>query len=167
MGNHRNRISAVDVVSSQVEITREGKVELETAIADLLDENSFELIGRDNGPYRLLLDGVGPRLAFHLSDAEGNPILVLILSYTPFKRAISDYVFACEALCSAVAASDPYKIETIDMSRRAYHNEGSELLRDRLSSKVRLDLRTARQLFTLIILCRTPSFWRVPLGIAS
>jgi uncharacterized protein (UPF0262 family) len=36
------------------------------------------------------------------------------------------------------------------MGRRALHNEGSELLRERLADRVAIDLNTARRLFTLI-----------------
>jgi len=36
------------------------------------------------------------------------------------------------------------------MGRRALHNEGSELLMERLKSKIRLDFDTARHLFTLV-----------------
>ena len=44
----------------------------------------------------------------------------------------------------------PSQIEALDMGRRAVHNEGSELLRERLAGKIEIDLDTARRLFTLI-----------------
>ena len=42
------------------------------------------------------------------------------------------------------------RLETIDMARRAVHNEGTELLIKRLEGKIELDFETARRLFTLI-----------------
>ena len=36
------------------------------------------------------------------------------------------------------------------MGRRALHNEGSELLQQRLKNKVAVDFDTARRLFTLL-----------------
>ena len=36
------------------------------------------------------------------------------------------------------------------MARRALHNEGSEILRERLNGKVDVDFDTARRLFTLV-----------------
>ena len=36
------------------------------------------------------------------------------------------------------------------MGRRGVHNDGSELLRERLAGKIVLDTDTARRLFTLI-----------------
>ena len=44
----------------------------------------------------------------------------------------------------------PSQIETIDMARRGIHNEGSEILIERLKDKVEIDLQTARRLFTLL-----------------
>ena len=42
------------------------------------------------------------------------------------------------------------EIETIDMGRRALHNEGSTLLQEKLSDVITMDFDTARRLFTLI-----------------
>ena len=36
------------------------------------------------------------------------------------------------------------------MGRRGLHNEGSELLRERLKDKIDVDFGTARRLFTLV-----------------
>ena len=46
--------------------------------------------------------------------------------------------------------ASPAKIEAIDMGRRALHDEGSELLRERLAERVAIDVNTARRLFTLL-----------------
>ena len=42
------------------------------------------------------------------------------------------------------------EIETIDMGRRGVHNEGADLLTERLKGKVEIDHETARRLFTLV-----------------
>ena len=44
----------------------------------------------------------------------------------------------------------PSQIEALDMGRRGLHNEGSEVLRERLAGKIEVDHDTARRLFTLI-----------------
>jgi uncharacterized protein (UPF0262 family) len=63
---------------------------------------------------------------------------------------VKDYFEICESYFAAIKAASPSKIEAIDMGRRGLHNEGSELLRERLQGKVEMDLDTARRLFTLI-----------------
>jgi len=49
-----------------------------------------------------------------------------------------------------VKTADPSRIEAIDMGRRGLHNEGSQLLRDKLADTVEIDFNTARRLFTLL-----------------
>ena len=41
-------------------------------------------------------------------------------------------------------------VEAVDMARRGLHNEGSELLQERLAGKIEVDFPTARRLFTLV-----------------
>ena len=50
----------------------------------------------------------------------------------------------------AIRASTPQQIETVDMARRAVHNDAADLLRERLEGKIDVDFDTARRLFTLI-----------------
>ena len=69
---------------------------------------------------------------------------------SPFRKIIKDYFMLCESYYDAIRTAAPAQIETIDMARRSLHNEGSEILRERLNEKINLDLNTARRLFTLI-----------------
>jgi uncharacterized protein (UPF0262 family) len=73
-----------------------------------------------------------------------------MLSLTPLRRVVRDYFTICDSYYAAIRTATPSQIETIDMARRGLHNEGSELLRERLAGKIALDLPTARRLFTLI-----------------
>jgi uncharacterized protein (UPF0262 family) len=81
---------------------------------------------------------------------DGNPVIAHFLSLTPFRRVVKDYFTMCESYYSAIRTESPAKIEAIDMGRRGLHNEGSELLIERLKDKVAVDFDTARRLFTLI-----------------
>ena len=56
----------------------------------------------------------------------------------------------CESYYDAIRNAAPAQIETIDMARRGMHNEGSDILRERLEEKIEIDFNTARRLFTLI-----------------
>jgi len=124
--------------------------EREVAIFDLLDANSFALAGRDDGPYTLVLSIVEDRLVFSIGN-EGNETLVThMLSLTPFKRLVKDYFIICDSYHQAIRSAPPSRIQSIDMGRRALHDEGSQLLMERLRGKVILDNDTARRLFTLV-----------------
>ncbi len=129
--------------------------ERKVAIYDLIEENHFEPIGGGDGPFELYLSVVETRLVFDVrrhdpSNPGGEPIGQVHLSMSPFRKIIKDYFMLCESYYDAIRTAAPAQIETVDMARRAMHNEGSEILRERLTEKIRLDLNTARRLFTLI-----------------
>ena len=69
---------------------------------------------------------------------------------TPFRRIVKDYFLVCDSYYKAIRTAPPSQIEPLDMGRRAVHNEGTELLIERLKGKVETDFDTARRLFTLI-----------------
>ncbi|MEM8798250.1 MAG: UPF0262 family protein, partial [Pseudomonadota bacterium] len=77
-------------------------------------------------------------------------VMTHVLSLTPFRAVIKDYFMICESYYEAIRSASPSKIEAIDMGRRGIHNEGSQLLMDRLKDKVEVDFDTARRLFTLL-----------------
>jgi uncharacterized protein (UPF0262 family) len=72
------------------------------------------------------------------------------LSLSPFRRIVKDYFMICESYHKAIRTATPSQIETIDMARRGLHNEGSDLLKERLDGKVDVDHATSRRLFTLL-----------------
>ena len=67
-----------------------------------------------------------------------------------FRGIVKDYFMICESYYAAIRQATPSQIEAIDMGRRGLHNEGSELLRERLADKIDIDFNTARLLFTLV-----------------
>ena len=124
--------------------------ERRVAIFDLIEQNSFKLIDKDQGPYILALSQVERRLVFAIRDEAGNEVHTFILSLGPFRGVIRDYFMICDSYYDAIRTQSPHQIEAIDMARRGIHNEGSELLAERLQGKVDVDFLTARRLFTLI-----------------
>ena len=150
MRGRENQLCAVEVDHANTRLDAVLEQEQSVAIADLLDGNLFELIGRDHGPYKLRLSTRGAKLSLQIATQEDVPIVSYILSFTPFRRVMKDYAMICQAHLRAVAASNPHRLEAIDMGRRAIHNEGSDLLRERLSAWIRTDHDTARRLFTLM-----------------
>ena len=147
----RFRLAAVELDErTLVRRTREIEQEREIAIYDLLEANSFAPRGSSGGPYRLVLAVQENRLAFNIRLENGDPHGRVMLSLTPFRRIIKDYFLVCESYFKAIPNAPPAKIEALDMGRRGMHDEGSELLRERLKGKIEVDFDTARRLFTLL-----------------
>ncbi|MEO0880340.1 MAG: UPF0262 family protein [Pseudomonadota bacterium] len=124
--------------------------ERKVAIYDLLEDNYFEPHGAGEGPFELYLSNVERRLVFDVRKEGGDALGQVHLSMTPFRKIIKDYFLLCESYYDAIRNAAPAQIETIDMARRGMHNEGSEILIERLEDKIKVDLNTARRLFTLI-----------------
>jgi uncharacterized protein (UPF0262 family) len=127
-------------------------VEHERAIAiyDLIEENSFRPAGHDGGPFALNLKIDGNRLVFDIRSVDGQPVIAHLLSLAPFRRIVKDYFTVCDSYYAAIRGATPDRIEALDMARRALHDEGSQILMERLKRKVELDFDTARRLFTLV-----------------
>ena len=134
-------------------IRRKPEVEHERAVAifDLLEDNEFfPCEHADHGPYHLHLSIEDNRLVFDVRREDDSVLDKITLPVTGFRSIVRDYFLICESYYQAIKRSSPSQIEAIDMGRRGLHNEGSEMLRERLAGKVEMDLQTARRLFTLI-----------------
>ena len=118
------------------------------AVTDLLKDNVFEPQGGPGGPYQLRVGLLDERLDFHIGGADFEARH--LLSLTPFRRIVRDYMQICRSYNDALQGASPSQIEAIDMGRRGLHNDGAEMLRDRLQGKVKMDVATSRRLFTLI-----------------
>jgi uncharacterized protein (UPF0262 family) len=124
----------------------------EQAVADLAAANHFApLIGTDKpGPYALHLSILEGRLIFDVRNAHGDPLTAIGLALGPFRRLVKDYQMLVDSHIKAVEEGREQRIQAIDMGRRGLHNEGAELMTQRLAGKIEIDFDTARRLFTLI-----------------
>jgi uncharacterized protein (UPF0262 family) len=149
-----HKIKSIEIdEESLAAASRDQEQERQVAIFDLLEGNYFEPAEASGGPYDIRLSLIENRLAFDIRgpSSEGLPYERRhLLSLSPFRGVIKDYFLICDSYYSAIRNSTPQQIEALDMGRRGLHNEGSNLLRERLEGKVKTDLDTARRLFTLI-----------------
>ncbi len=148
-----HRLIGVDLDERTV-VRRSADIEhdLKIAVFDLLEQNVFSPVGAHDsqGPFQLVLGIADNRLVFDIRDEATAPLGKIILALSPFRKIVKDYFEICDSYYQAIKRSSPSQIETIDMARRGVHNEGSELLRERLKGKIDCDFDTARRLFTLI-----------------
>jgi uncharacterized protein (UPF0262 family) len=108
------------------------------------------MVDSDNGPYALRLLRQESRLIFEITDNDGYHFADIPLALSTFRKIIRDYFTVCESYYDAIKSASPSKIEAIDMGRRGLHDEGAELLKNKLVEYVEVDESTARRLFTLI-----------------
>ena len=128
--------------------SRDQEHEREVAIFDLLEGNHFAPEGAEGGPYDLKIALIENRLVFDIRGPNFEKRHMLSLS--PFRGLIKDYFMVCDSYYQAIRGSTPSHIEALDMGRRGLHNEGAELMSERLHGKIAMDFETARRLFTLV-----------------
>lgn len=149
--NPKNRLYSVVLDENSIERgTPDQEHERQVAIYDLIEENSFDLVNDDSGPYALHLGLVSNRLVFDIRRETGETVIVHVLSLTPLRKIVKDYFMICDSYYEAIRTATADRIEAIDMARRGVHNEGSGILQERLEGKINLGHQTARRLFTLI-----------------
>lgn len=139
-------LDAASIAHVSPEVDHERKV----AIYDLIEDNSFYPLGHEGGEFALKLSLMACRLVMEISRPDGTPVVTHILSLTPFRRLVRDYFTVCDSYYAAIKTQPPSQIEAIDMGRRGLHDEGANVLMEKLVGKIAIDLNTARRLFTLI-----------------
>lgn len=151
MSPRRDRLVSVELDETSI---GRGSPDIEheraVAIYDLLEDNRFAPVGAADGPFGLRLSIQDNRLVFDIRAEDGEPVVAHILSLSPFRRIVRDYFMICESYFQMIRSGSPSRIEAVDMGRRGIHNEGSNILIERLAGKIDVDFDTARRLFTLI-----------------
>lgn len=145
------RILSIDLDAASLG-GRGGDLERETRVAihDLVEGGRFAPAIPHTGPFRVSLRCEEGRLGIDVADADAGRLRSYVLAMSGFKRPIRDYHAICDSYFKAVRVASAYEIETVDMARRGVHNEGADLLQERLKGKIDIDFDTARRLFTLI-----------------
>lgn len=152
----QHRINEIKIIDEHDQSqTTAMQMDRDIALSDLQKESFFRPLNNEMGPYTLELYIEDNRLVFHITDIKGQDLPYLVLSISPYRRIIKDYFMICKSYDEAVREGKPSRVEAIDMGRRGIHNEGAELLIERLSNKIELNIETARRLFTLICVLHT------------
>ncbi|GAN77490.1 UPF0262 family protein [Acidisphaera rubrifaciens] len=154
---HRERL--VRVVLAGEALTRLSPIleaDRAQAVADLESENRFAPVTPrlretgGGGPFVLHLSIQEGRLVFDIRAEDDAPLGAIVLALGPFRALIKDYQLLVDSHMKAVEEGREARIQAIDMGRRGLHNEGANLMIERLDGKIGMDLETARRLFTLV-----------------
>jgi uncharacterized protein (UPF0262 family) len=124
----------------------------EQAVTDLASASHFAPLTHTEapGPYVLYLSIRDGRLVFDVRSRDDTALTAIGLALGPFRRLVKDYQLLVDSHAKAVEEGRESRIQAIDMGRRGLHNEGAELMRQRLAGKIDIDFETARRLFTLV-----------------
>lgn len=119
----------------------------ERAVGDILKTNQF-CVHNFSGDQQLHLGTHQGRLLWTVKAGEQD--WHHAMSTSSLRKVIKDYKLICDSYHDAVKGARAQQIEAIDMGRRGVHNEGAELLLNKLDGKIQMDFETARKLFTVL-----------------
>jgi hypothetical protein len=81
--NSNARIASIEIDDkSLAPAGPDAEHERKVAIFDLIESNSFKVIGHEGGPYNVVLSLADNRLVFEISEQDGSPVRKLLLSLT-------------------------------------------------------------------------------------
>ena len=152
MTHHKDKIIRIHfdnrhIVWDRPEMERECKI----AIYEILEENSFVPVHyKNSGPFIVYISLHKTRLDFIIHNQKEQPLTTISLEISVFRSLLADYLMICDSYHESIQYATPAHIETIDMGRRALHNEGAEIIQSHFSDLVHIDHDTARRLFTLL-----------------
>lgn len=146
--------------NSKIRFKEQIEKERQTAINDLISSSHFELKLEENyeGPFKLHLFKTENQVVFDFITQDDLPFLTVPIGLAKIRSLIKDYFLVCEKYFQAVTQADCRRIEAIDLGRKSLHNEGAELLKQKLAEIIALDDNTARALFTLICILHLRDF---------
>ena len=150
-----HRISHIELDDATI-IWRSADIEQERRIAifDLIEENRFMPLrlaeAGQEGPWRVRLSVADGRLLMAIRNRDDVAMETLGLGLARFRRPVREYFAICDSYFQAIRKATAQEIETIDMARRAIHDDAARQLLERLEGKAETDFATARRLFTLI-----------------
>lgn len=148
----KNKDDITDIIDIKIDATGSSfwKNEQDRAIKDLIKTSQFQCVKNKNRPYCIYLHLVNKKINLSITSQNETDRYEMIISMSPYRRLIRDYFMLIDSYEYIRAQGNLQKLETLDMARRALHNEGAELLQDRLEGKVLMSHETARLFFTLI-----------------
>ncbi len=130
------------------------KQERNIAIYDLIEDNYFEIINIKYknmiGPYRVFLSEVERKILFEIYDKKKSSKFNFYLSIISLKQVLINYEKVYKSYFEAVKNLSPNIIETIDFGRKSLHDEGGQIIKDKFSDDIKINLQTGRRFFTLI-----------------
>lgn len=128
--------------------------ELELLLHELNTSSHFVLqVPPPAGGFELRLGLTGEHLIVAIMDVQGLPYASRSIPLEPLRSIIRSYLKLIARMGGSISShASVTHFEALDMARRATHNEASEQIQRVLDGMLKVDLETARRLFTILCL---------------
>jgi len=148
MKNNIKKISFEESNSHSLNV--ENDKDIKVAIYDIIEDNSFKLLGSDIYEYTLEVLFTENILKMSVNSASTKTNLkTFSINMGSLNRVLKDYIKLCNSYYESIKSAPVQKVEALDMGRRSLHDDASYDLINKLKENIDMDFTTARRFITL------------------
>ena len=156
MKNNIKKISFEESNSHSLNV--ENDKDIKVAIYDIIEDNSFKLLGSDIYEYTLEVLFTENILKMSVNSASTQTNLkTFSINMGSLNRVLKDYIKLCNSYYESIKSAPLQKVEALDMGRRSLHDDASHDLINKLKEHIDMDFTTARRIITLLSIIQRKS----------
>ena len=125
-------------------------MDIKVAIYDILEENSFSLIGSDENLFTISLWLQENIVTFIVNSQQSKINLKTVsINFKSVSKILKEYIILCDSYYDSIKSAPIQKVEALDMGRRSLHDDASHDLLSKLKGNIDMSFDTARRFITL------------------
>jgi len=133
-------------------------MDIKVAIYDILEENSFSLIGSDENTFTITLWLQENVLTFIVYSQQSQINLKTVsINFKSVSKILKEYIILCDSYYGSIKSAPIQKVEALDMGRRSLHDDASHDLLSKLKGNIDMGFDTARRFVTLFSIIQRKS----------
>ena len=132
--------------------------DIKVAIYDIIEDNSFKLLGSDISEYNLEVLFAENILKISVNSALTKiNIKTFSINIGSLNKILKDYIKLCNSYYESIKSAPVQKVEALDMGRRSLHDDASHDLINKVKDDIDMDFTTARRFITLFSIIQRKS----------
>ena len=133
-------------------------MDIKVAIYDILEENSFSLIGSDENLFTISLWLQENIVTFIVNSQQSKINLKTVsINFKSVSKILKEYIILCDSYYDSIKSAPIQKVEALDMGRRSLHDDASHDLLSKLKGNIDMGFDTARRFVTLFSIIQRKS----------
>ena len=132
--------------------------DIKVAIYDIIEENTFNLLGSEIKEYDLDILFKENILSISVNSSSTKDNLKTIsVNIGSLIKILKEYIILCNSYYESIKSAPIQKVEALDMGRRSLHDDASHDLINKLKDHIEMDFTTARGFITLFSIVQRKS----------
>ena len=132
--------------------------DIKVAIYDIIEENTFNLLGSEIKEYDLDVLFKENILSISInSSLTKDNLKTVSVNIGSLIKILKEYIILCNSYYESIKSAPVQKVEALDMGRRSLHDDASHDLINKLKAYIEMDFTTARGFITLFSIVQRKS----------